>query len=892
MKNHENLSANGADKKIRKHKLKQFAVLILLVILPLITFSQEKRVTIKKNYENLEQVLKDIQKQTGLDYIFNDEKLPADYKLSLDVKDETVTKVLEKALKQTNLSFKIVDKVIVIIPRNQKETAALTQDIRGRIVDAETGSPLPFATISIQTVEPIIGATSDEDGLFRIENVPIGRHNIRASFVGYETQIIPEILVTTGKEIVLDIKLKEKVSKVNEVQIKAFTKKDKPLNNMSTASARTFSVEEARRYGGGFDDPSRLATAFAGITTENSRDNTIIIRGNSPKGLLWRLEGVDIPNPNHFANLGSYGGGGISALSALVLGNSDFFTGAFPAEYGNAMSGVFDIKLRNGNNEKHEHAIQLGTTGIDVSSEGPITKNAGASYLFNYRYSTLTLMKEVFPEEIKDFIPTYQDLCFKINVPTKKAGVFSMWGLGSSDFMAGPAVYDSTKWQITMDRIDNSTKLSMGAAGLNHRYILTKKSWLNTTFSVSGNKMGYIDKVLDNDLNLQNQSNINVTEFKYSLTSVYNHKFSAKHSNRSGFIVDDMHYNINVQYAPFIGAPLASVSQEKGNSYVIQAFSQSRISPSDQLTMNAGLHAQHFTLNSETVLEPRLGITYNLRSTQSIGFAYGKHSRLEPLPMYFVKMKTENQTGENTTIQPNLDLKVSKAHHWVLSYDQSITSNLRLKLEPYYQFLYDVPVIPDSSYSVLNLETEWYSFNQKLVNDGTGRNYGVDLTVERFLNDGYYYLFTASVYDSKYKGGDGIEYNTRFNTGYAFNFLYGKEWILGEQKNKILGVNLKLHYRGGKRFTPINQEQSAIIQNVVYDYSRMYESKEPPKFYTNATVNYRINKKRCAYIWTAQMVNLFLVKENYGYFYNYKTKRVEPWNLVVPTPILAFKIEF
>lgn len=887
MKNHENTSAYKADKKIKKHKLKLLGIIAAFLLLPFVTFSQEKRVSIKKEYKNLEQLLKDIQKQTGLDYIFNDEKLPDNYKISLDVKNEPVSKVLEKALKHTDLSFKIVDKVIVIIPRSKNATAALTQVIRGRIVDVETRAPLPFATVSIHTVEPVIGATADEDGSFRMENVPVGRHDIRASSVGYETQITPEILVTTGKEIVLDIRMKEKIAKLNEVQIKAFTRKDKPLNNMSTASARTFSIEEARRYGGGFDDPSRLATAFAGITTENSRDNTIIIRGNSPKGLLWRLEGVDIPNPNHFANLGSYGGGGISSLSALVLGNSDFFTGAFPAEYGNAMSGVFDIKLRNGNNEKYEHAFQLGTTGIDVSSEGPITKNSKASYLFNYRYSTLTLMKEVFPEDLKDFIPKYQDLCFKVNMPTKNAGIFSLWGLASSDLMNTPATYDSTKWEIIMDRIENDVNQSIGAIGINHRYIIDRKSWFNTTLSASGDQMKYTDDILDPDYHLQEQSDINVQNYKYSFTSVYTHKFSAKHTNRSGFILDNMNYNINVQHAPFIGSELESISAEKGSSNLVQVFSQSKISPTNNFTINAGIHAQYFTLNKETVIEPRIGLTFNPGPTQSVGLAYGKHSRIEPLSMYFIRIN-----DGQSTYQPNLDLKVSKAHHLVLAYDQSITPNMRLKVEPYFQYLYDVPVIPDSTYSVLNLETEWYYFSNKLINTGTGKNIGIDFTLERFLKNGYYYLFTASVFDSKYKGDNGVEFNTRFNTGYVFNLLYGKEWILGEQKNKILGVNIKLNYFGGKRHTPINQEQSALAQNVVYDYTRMYENKESGKFHTNVTINYRINKKKLAYIWSFQMVNILLTKENYGYFYNYKTKRVEPWELAVPTPNLAFKIEF
>jgi len=763
----------------------------------------------------------------------------------------------------------------------------LTQVIRGQVIDIESQSPLAFASIAVITTDPVLGAVADENGYFRLENVPIGRHDIKVTYVGYESQMIPELMVSTGKEMVLTIKMKEQISELKEVAVKAYTKKDKPLNSMATVSARTFSVEEARRYAGGFDDPGRLVSSFAGVTTENTRDNTIIIRGNSPKGLLWRLEGIEIPNPNHFANLQTFGGGGISALSALVVGNSDFYTGAFPAEYGNAVSGVFDIRLRSGNNEKYEHAVQIGTGGLDVSSEGPLGKNTRASYLFNYRYSTFGLIKEIFPEEVKNFIPVYQDLSFKINMPTKKSGVFSLWGLASADKSSFPAEKDTSLWEISMDRMDNKVTQSIGGFGFNHRYIFGKQSWLNTSLAVTGDYMKYEDKILDYDLIYHDYSFIDIRNYKYTFTSVYNHKFSAKHSNRTGFIMDRMHYNIDLKYAPVIGQDLNSIAEEKDASNTMQVFSQSKFNITKRFLINAGLHALYFNLNNEFVIEPRLGLTYNLDNRHSVSFAYGKHSRVEPLSLYFAKVNDGNNIN-----QPNTDLEVSKAHHLVLSYDISLNPNLRLKVEPYIQYLYDVPVVPDSNYSVLNLEFEWYYFDNELINTGTGKNMGIDITLERFLQNGYYYLFTASLFDSKYKGDDGVERNTRFNTHYVINLLYGKEWTVGKQKNKILGVNARVKFFGGRRTTPVNANQSVLEEDVIYHYSKLYEDKERDKVHVNASINYRINKKNRSSIWSVQMVNLFLAKENYGLFYNYKTRQVEPWEFAVPAPSISFKIEF
>ena len=268
----------------------------------------------------------------------------------------------------------------------QKNNKILTQVVRGFVVDAASGYPVAYATVNLVD-KPEIGSVTDSLGRFVIKNVPIGRHNIQASFVGYEPTIFREILVTSSKEVSLNIPLKESIKELDEVMVRPQLNKEQPLNKMVTTGARMFSVEEASRYAGGMDDPARLASSFAGISPSMST-NGISIHGNAPHLLQWKLEDVEIPNPNHFADLSILGGGILSGLSNHVLGNSDFFTGAFPAEYDNAVSGVFDMKLRNGNNRKIENTFQLGLLGIDFASEGPLTRRHNSSYIFNYRYST------------------------------------------------------------------------------------------------------------------------------------------------------------------------------------------------------------------------------------------------------------------------------------------------------------------------------------------------------------------------------------------------------------------------------------------------------------------------------------------------------------------------
>jgi hypothetical protein len=760
----------------------------------------------------------------------------------------------------------------------------ITQVVRGKVVDAETQVALPFATVTIVTMDPPVGTISDADGNFRIENVQVGRHNIQISYVGYETKVIPEILISSGKEVVLNIGLKEKISQMDEVVVKAYTKKDKPLNSMSTLSARTFSVEEARRYAGGFDDPARLASSFAGVATGYLEDNGIIVRGNAPKGLLWRLEGVEISNPNHFAGMTTIGGGGVSSLSSLMLANSDFFTGAFPAEYANAISGVFDIKLRTGNNEKHEHAIQIGAMGIDISSEGPFSKSHRASYLFNYRYSTFGIIKYILPAESR--VPIYQDLCFKINLPTHKGGIFSLWALGADDKMKFEAEEDTTKWKTSSDQETRDTKMRMGAIGLNHRYIFGNKTYLNSSIAVSGNYMLFEQGLVDFDLNQYQTDYIDYLNYKYTFTSVLNHKFGPGHTNRTGIIINSLHYNSELKYAPDAGSSLITAVNDAGSSELYNIFSQSKINLTTGLLLNIGIHSQYFSLNNEFIIEPRIGLTYNLSKAQSLSLGYGKHSRLETQSIYFAKV----MSGTGLT-QPNEQLKITKAHHFVMAYDFSLNPDLRLKIEPYIQLLYDVPVITDSSYSAINMESDWF-FKDEFNNEGTGKNIGIDLTLERFLKDGFYYLLTASLFESKYAGGDKIERHTRYNSNYVVNFLFGKEWALGASKNKILGVNAKLNLLGGQRMTPIDRDLSNSQREVIFDNSRPFEDQKPDIYQLDMTLNYRINKKNHASIWSVQIMNLLGRKEYYGYEYSYEKNEVVEFAPVVIVPNFSYKIEF
>ena len=762
----------------------------------------------------------------------------------------------------------------------------LKQTIRGNVVDKDVQTPLPGAVIAILNTTPIIGTSTDANGNFKLENVPIGRYDLKVSYLGYEPYIIPEILVGSGKEIVLNIGLKESFSTMKEVVIKGNIKKDEPLNTMASISARTFSVEETQRYAGSIDDPARMASAFAGISIGHMENNAIVIRGNSPKGVLWRLEGVEIFNPNHFANMNVAGGGFVTIFSSQMLTNSDFYTSAFPAEYGNALAGVFDMKLRTGNNQKREYAFQIGVLGTDFSAEGPFKKGGQASYLFNYRYSTMALIKPLLPTEQ---VPNYQDFCLKLNFPTKKAGTFSVWGIGGIDKNKEPDELDSTKWEEDWDRVKYDMTLKMGAAGISHKYSLGKTAYIQSGLVATGTRTMFDMKRLDDQLQSKPWNFVNGINRKFIFSTYINKKISNKHNNRSGIIITNIGYNsvLKACLEPLNPSTYTTVVNSYGNSTLFQLYSQSKYDITNKLTLNVGVHSLYFAFNDKWSLEPRASIRWQFLANDAISFGYGNHSQIESIDIYLTKKVTEHGT-----IQPNKNLGFSKSHHFVLAYDKRLTDNMRLKIEPYYQSLYNIPVIKDSSYSFVNFVTEWY-FDKPLENTGTGKNIGIDITLERFLKNDFYFLITGSVFKSTFVGGDGIERNSLYDRRYVVNALIGKEFFVGKKgKNNILGVNGRFIFMGGDRSTPWLLNESIQQKEVVYDYSKLNEKRNPATNMVDLTVTYRMNKAKHSSIWALQVKNVLGTKDYYGAYYNYKSNKVIEDFEVIMVPSLSYKIEF
>ncbi len=756
------------------------------------------------------------------------------------------------------------------------------QKVRGVVIDRLSETPIPYATIVILNTDPVLGATSDSMGQFLIAKVPIGRYDLKTSFVGYDPTISKEVLVTAAKETLLTIKMSENAIQLQEVVVKPGVNKTETLNPMSLVGGRLLSIEEARRFAGGMDDPARLASSFAGVTSSLG-NNGIVVRGNAPKFLQWKMEDVEIPNPNHFADVTSFGGGGFTSLSSQVLGNSDFFTGAFSADYSNALSGVFDMYMRTGNSQHRENTIQVGTLGLDLASEGPLKRGYDGSYVLNYRYSTLALLSFLMPEDAEGI--RYQDLSFKVSLPTKKCGTFSLWGTGLMDRSGTDVEEDSDKWEFAQDKQNQDVKQYMGAFGVAHRISLGTSGYLKSTLAATISGLDMHTEEMDGHKILQPKDVIKNTNWNIVFNTAYNKKFSTWHTNKTGVRFTGLRYNLQMKNAEVIGQPLQFVNDEAGFSSLISGYSTSLFKIDEVWAINAGVNFLWFTLNDHYAIEPRLGIKWQISPDIDFELAYGMHSRLEMLNYYF----TKSVDGKEI----NRDLDFTRAHHFSFAAEINLGADYHLKIEPYIQNLFNVPVIEDSTYSFINLsgKEDWFLTNN-LSNKGVGLNYGVDITFEKFMSRGYYYLLTASLFDSQYKTNIDKWFNTKYNRNFVFNLLLGKEWLVGKQAHNVINLNVKVTYQGGDRYTPVNEAASESAGDVIYDTSDPYSKQLSPILLAHVSLGYKINRKNSSHEISVKVMNVTGYEEFYGYRYNLKKHIAEQERESIIVPSISYKYEF
>lgn len=759
-----------------------------------------------------------------------------------------------------------------------------TQMLRGRIVDAQSKTPLIGVNVIIVGTNPTRGSSTDVEGIFRIKNTLLGRISIKITSVGYKEIMLPNVVVTAGKQTVLDIEMEEQIIVGNEVIVTASRSKTSIEKGLVSVSGKTFDIEETRRFSGSRNDPSRMVANFAGVVGNNDARNDIIIRGNAPTGLLWRFEGIDIPNPSHFGALGATGGP-VTMVNNNLLARSAFLTGAFPANYGNAIAGVFDLQLRTGNNEKREYTGQLGFNGIELGAEGPFSKNAKASYLVNYRYSVLGLLQKLgFNFGTGSNIPKYQDLSFKIDLPTENLGRFTIFGMGGKSGIFNKADPDGAKDFYSNSSGDISYDTQMGVFGVGHTFHFNDNAFLKTAVAISGNAVqNSTDSVTKTASFAKYRSNS--SQNKFSLHTSLTKKFTASQSLVVGVMADRL--GINFSDSILISNGLFQrLRQFEGNTYLLRTYGNWQWKPDEKIIINTGIYVQYFGLNKATSFEPRLGLRYTPFNNHTFSFGFGRHSQLQELAIYF-----NNQKVEKSYTQPNANLGFTISNQAIFGYETFISKNTKLKAEAYYQTLSNVPVqTKPSAYSVLNEGADFDSPSlTNLVNTGTGKNYGVELTLERNFINNFYFLGTLSLYQSTYKGSDGVERNTAFNGNYVGNILAGREFKVS--KRGTFALDFKLTAAGGKRFTPFDIEKSFKEKKVILT-NDIYGAKVSDYLRADLKIMFRLNRKKVMEEWFIDLQNVTNRTNIYTQDLDPKTKTIVYSTQMGFYPTINYRIQF
>lgn len=874
--------------RLKKYKSK-FIISIVLMLFAIQLNAQDTSFTFSFERVAIKTILDELKKQSDINLIYNNEEISKCSPISLTVNNANLEEVLQKSLKNTGLRYEKVGNTIVIAPlkkssnADQIPTQNLTQTVRGTILDADSKLPLIGATVSILNTNPIKGTATNEKGNFKFQKVPVGRISLQISYIGYERKTIPNIVVNSGKEVVLTLNLQESVFAMKEVLIKPEEEKGKALNKMSLVGARSISPEESNRFAGPFNDPSRIASNYTGVAATQDGSNDIIVRGNSPKYMQWRLEGIQITNPNHFADQNNVSVSGISALNNNLLATSDFYTGAFSPEFGDVLSGIYDVKLRAGNNEKFEGSAAIGILGTDLTLEGPLKKGYGGSYLINYRYSTVSLIKDLGLVDV-DGVPKFQDAAFKIRLPTKTMGTFSLFGLaglsGSKledvSILDGWTAGDSPRPPNVVEQ-DYETQTYLLNTGVNHTLPLNENSFLKTTLAYStdgiqddvfeSNRVSIVDEngsaIRDSVTNKGLNYKARLRKSAYRGAISYHNKLNARNKIQIGTKYNLFTYNNKQSMLQNKLTTRMDLLNFEENISTVRNYIAWKHRFNKDISMVAGVHNMNVLFNQKSTLEPRIALNWQLSNKSKLFAGYGNHSNMESIHNYFAKVTQ----ADGSITEPNRNLDLLKAHHYILGYERSFSENLLAKVEVYYQDLYNLPVENNdtSHYATINEGSDYRYVD--LVNEGTGKNYGVELTLERFFADSYYFLINGSIYSSTYQSLEGVERNTQYNGNYLINVLFGKEFNnLGKKKNQVLGLNAKMFFGGGKRYIPLLRNAAGELavdpqNNQYWDYDKAYEERLEDIYQITLSTSYKWNKPELTYeLW----FNLDNITDNRG----------------------------
>lgn len=737
------------------------------------------------------------------------------------------------------------------------------QTIRGQVIDADTGQPLAGATVQLKPGDQ--GGVTDSTGWYRVAGIEPGRYTLWVSYVGYESLEVPEILMATGKESLVSVSMKPTESQLSVVTVRAPRLE---ARSQGCPTVRVLTIEETLRFPATFYDPARLALLLPGVVQANDQSNAMSIRGHSPQALSWRLEGMETVNLNHTANAGTLSdgstlnGGGVNALSAQLLDNSQLYNGVFPLAYGNAIGGVLDMRLRAGNNEQREHTFQAGFIGVDLATEGPFKKGGRASYLVNYRYSFTGLLSDL-GVPLGDETIRFQDLSFNLVFPARDGSKLTFFGvLGlSSNYYEGPA--DSTQWTSEKEAFDFiDFKSGLANLGFSYSKPIRQKGLLSLVGGWSGqesSRRAEADFLPFAEVDEETQN-------KYSLNALYRYRFRPGQVLESG--AEWLHYN---QYLRFDrsgdnpSVPYANYLTDFDTD-LLAAYARWRWEkPHWQASAGARLTAANQYTYRTVHLAPRGYLIWLPTERQQLELSYGLHQQ-------FTAFR-------------------AAAHHLVLGYQHKLTPQLTWRMEAYAQ-----RVLPlEGPASLAQINGQEVADLPSLPGVNRARYLGVESSLQRLVGNGWYYLLTATLYQATYQRTESDTWlETRFSGRFAGSAIVGREWAgqAADQQARRLGFNLAIYLNGGQRVAPIDQAQSQLLNWTVFQTANGYPEQLPTYFRTDLRVYFQRNRTNWNSILSLDIQNVTSYQNVAYRYYDRLLKAETDRNQLSLIPVISYRVSW
>lgn len=764
--------------------------------------------------------------------------------------------------------------LFVLLFYAQAMLAQQHQRMVGRVEDEALHTGLPGASVKLLHDTTTVGTTSDDNGVFIFDAIAPGRYTIKISYTGYAT-VQQEVLVISARKAEVTIALREIQTVLDEVGI---VSSRAPVYEPGEHSITN---EKALRIPANFFDPVRVITSYPGVMTANDQNNTLVIRGNSPAGLLWRINGLDVVNPNHLANAGTFSdkpasyGGGVNIISSQLMDRTDFYTGSLPVSYGNALAGVIDMKLRSGDTTDYQYTAQASLIGLDLAAEGPIGKKKNTSFLANYRYSTVGLLSQL-GVKFGDEDIQFQDLTFSLNSTFSKSRSLSWFGFAGASKNSFEHK-DSVDWEVEKDQYDINYESTNFGTGLIFNQSLQKVNF-SVGASVSASKQNR--NQLASAGIAEGSPNI-IYEDLFTMEKLLASAFGRMNAKLNNNIIE-MGIQLNYLSDDIImlnqtGSEPEEFQHGVVDGLLVQPYASWKVLFSDRFNVQLGMRYVYFSYNKTSSVEPRLSTEFLTSANSSVKISYNLVSQVQSVATY----------GND-----NESLELTKAHHLDLVYTFFSERGLRVSSNIYYQMLFDVPVEGfESSYSLLNA-IEVYPYSG-LISEGVGKNYGVEALVEKSFFDKSYFVAGASWYKSTYEGSDGIGRSTRFDGNFTMNVTYGREWTkVKKQSQRSFGISSRILYLGGLRESIIDFAQSASGATTEYVDSRVFEFNLKNYFRLDLRLNWRKNRKNYTRTIALDIQNLLNTQnEAYHYYDHVKGRAVVQYQLGL-IPVLVYRIDF